>query len=186
MERANKSRRSVEAVALSLAMLLLVTLVPAHSEAAPYSGVAAVSGSIVDTWLDDDRCYFRIAIDWSNHSGLVGRTVDATPLVLNESTDSYERIASSQGWRVGDTLNATLSYTWDEFGEYYWVRLLSKNDENYASPLSYFEQNPFVFYLLLIVVLYVLLQIVLIVLFKRRGRRGRYEGPDYIQYRRRI
>jgi hypothetical protein len=55
-----------------------------------------------------------------------------------------------------------------------------------AATLGYFEDNPFIFYLLLIVLLYIVLQSLLFLILKRKGKRGRYEGPDYIQFRRRI
>lgn len=158
----------------------------AQSAAAPIGGEAAVSGVIDDMWLESDSCYFRISIHWSDSAPLSGETVDAIATFLNESTGRYEGIPSSQGWRAGDEVNATLAYLYDEFGRTYWLELSSKSDENYAEPLNYFERNPFVFYLLLIVALYVVLQIVLFIVMKRKGKGGRYEGPDYIQYRRRI
>jgi hypothetical protein len=177
---------SATAAMVSVLLVSLTALSSVNSSGVPVGGIAAVSGTVEDMWLDSDRCYFRIAIDWSNRSNLAGETVDAIARFLNESTGSYEEIASSQGWMVGDSLNATLTYTYDEFGETYWLRLSSKSDENYAEPLSYFERNPFVFYLLLIVMLYLVLQALLLVILKRKGKKGRYEGPDYIKYRRRI
>lgn len=173
-------------MALSLAVVLFGLLASAPSEAAPFSRSAEVSGVIEDMWLDSDRCYFRIGIEWSDSGSFDGETVAAIAMFLNESTDRYEQIASSQGWRIGDEVNATLDQAGDEFSETYWIRLSSKSDENFAEPLSYFERNPFIFYLLLIIGLYVVLQIGLVFLMKRKGKRGRYEGPDYIQYRRRI
>ena len=137
-------------------------------------------------WLESDRCYFRISIQWSESGRFTGETVDAVASFLNESTAKYERVASSMGWRTGDEFNATLEYLFDEFGKAYRIELTPKSDENYAEPLSYFERNPFVFYLLLIVALYIVLQIILFLVLRKRGKKGRYEGPDYIQYVRRI
>jgi len=171
---------------MSVLLVSLTALSSVNSGGAPVNGIVAASGTVEDMWLHSDRCYFRVAIDWSNRSNLVGETVDAIAMFPNESTGSYEEIASSQGWMVGDSLNATLSYTYDEFGQTYWLKLSSKSDENYAEPLGYFERNPFVFYLLLIVVLYIVLQALLLVILKRKGKKGRYEGPDYIKYKRRI
>jgi hypothetical protein len=176
---------------LWIAVLLLITIAvmlhaSTQSRAVPFDGEATVSGIIDDMWLESDRCYFRISIYWSDSGTFDGESVDAIASFLNESTGRYEVIPSSEGWRVGDEVNATLEYTYDEFGQAYWIELTSKSDENYAEPLSYFERNPFVFYLLLIIVLYVVLQSILIVVLKRRGKRGKNEGPDYIQYRRRI
>ena len=174
----------VAALASVAAMFVLLSSVA--STAAPWSSETTVSGSIEDMWLDDDRCYFRIAISWSATGALVGESVDAIASFLNESTGRYDQIPSSQGWQTGDEFNATLKHWADEFSESYRIELLSKSDENYAEPLSYFERNPFIFYLLLIVALFISLQVLLFLVMKRRGGKGRYEGPDYIQYRRRI
>jgi hypothetical protein len=179
----HRNMRMAFLLSVTTAILLLAST---QSRAVPFDGEAAVSGVINDMWLESDCCCFRISIHWSDSGTFDGDSVDAIASFLNESTDRYEVIPSSQGWRTGDEVNATLEYTYSEFGETYWIRLTSKSDENYAEPLSYFERNPFVFYLLLIIVLYAALQSVVILLIRRRGKRGRYEGPDYIQYRRRI
>ena len=171
---------------MSLMTMLAALLTSTQTGAAPFYGEATVSGVIDDMWLESDCCYFRISIHWSDSGTFDGESVDAIASFLNESTGWHEEIPSSQGWRTGDEVNATLEYAYDEFGRTYWIELTSKSDENYAEPLSYFERNPFVFYLLLIIVVYAVLQIILILILKRRGKRGRYEGPDYIQYRRRI
>lgn len=180
------ARRNLQIVILSSVTIAAIVLTSTQSRAAPFSGEATVSGIIDDMWLESDRCYFRISIYWSDSGTFDGESVDAIASFLNESTGKYEVISSSDGWRAGDEVNATLEYTYDEFGETYWIELTSKSNENYAEPLSYFERNPFVFYLLLIIVLYVVLQIILILVLKRRGKRGKSEGPDYIQYGRRI
>ena len=186
MKRTTLPRRSISVAILASITVVAVLLSSTVSTAAPLGGEATVTGSIEDMWLDSDRCYFRISISQSDSVGFVGESVDAIASFLNESTGGYEQVASSMGWKAGDEFNATLVYVLDEFGETYWIKLSPKSDENYAEPLSYFERNPFVFYLLLIIALYILLQIILFIVLRRRGGRGRYEGPDYIQYRRRI
>jgi hypothetical protein len=168
---------------ITMAALLLTSI---QARAVPFDGEATVSGIIDDMWLDSDRCYFRVSVCWSDGGAFDGESVNAIASFLNESTDRYEVIPSSQGWRTGDEVNATLRYTYSEFGETYWIELTSKSDINYAEPLGYFERNPLVFYLLLIIALYAVLQSILILVLKRRGKRSKYEGPDYIQYRRRI
>lgn len=186
MERDALARHSLLAAILASVSVVAVLLSSTASTAAPWGGETTVSGVIQDLWLESDQCYFRISIQWSESGGFVGETVDVVATFLNESTGKYERVASSMGWMTGDEVNATLEYLFDEFGRTYWIELTPKSDENYAEPLSYFERNPFVLYLLLIVVLYVVLQTILFLVLKRKGRRGRYEGPDYMQYRRRI
>lgn len=178
--------RNLRMAILSSITIAIVLLPSSQSRAVPFYGEARVSGIIDDMWLESDWCCFMISIHWSDSGTFDGESVDAIALFLNESTGRYEEIPSSQGWRTGDEVNATLEYTYDESGRTYWIELASKSDENYAEPLSYFERNPFIFYLLLIIVLYAVLQSILILILKRRGKRGRYEGPDYIQYRRRI
>lgn len=179
-------RHSLWTAILSSITIAALLLAPIQSRAAPFDGEATVSGIIDDMWLDSDRCYFRVSVRWSDSSAFDGESVDAIASFFNESTDRYEVIPSSQGWRTGDEVNATLRYTYSEFGKTYWIELTSKSDIYYAEALSYFERDPFVFYLLLIIVLYAVLQIILILVLKRRGKRNRYDGPDYIQYRRRI
>ena len=186
MERTSLQRRSILAAILTSVTVIAIIMSSTESTAAPLGGEATVSGYIEDMWLDSDRCIFRVSISWSDSIGFVGESVDAIALFLNESTGRYEHVASSLGWKAGDEVNASLKYLYDEFGETHWIELNPKSDENYAEPLSYFEQNPFVFYLLLIVALYIVLQIILFLVLRRRGGRRRYEGPDYIQYRRRI
>lgn len=186
MERSAYPRHSLSVgsiVSISVTVVLLSSFV---SVAAPWSSEAEVSGVVQDMWLDSDRCHFRLSIQWSDEAGFTGETVDAIASFLNESTGKYTQVPSSMGWRVGDEFNATLEYTVDEFGETYWIELTPKSDENYAEPLGYFESNPFIFYLLLIVALYIVLQVILFLVLRRRGGKRRYEGPDYIQYRRRI
>lgn len=186
MGRSVALRHGIVTAALASAMVLSVCLFPTASTAAPFGGEMTVSGSIADMWLDSDRCYFGISIRWSETGGLTDETVDAVATFLNESTGKYDQVPSSMGWRTGDEFNATLIYAYDERGSSYWLELTPKSDENYAEPLGFFEGNPFILYLLAIVVLYIALQAILLLVFKRKGKRGRYEGPDYIQYRRRI
>ena len=64
--------------------------------------------------------------------------------------------------------------------------LTSETDEISVETQSYLDGNSFAFYILLIVALFVVLEIILYLIRRRKGKRGRYEGPDYIQYRRRI
>lgn len=51
---------------------------------------------------------------------------------------------------------------------------------------SYLDGDSFVFYILMIVALFIVLEVILYLIRRRKGKVGRYEGPDYIQYRRRI
>ena len=62
----------------------------------------------------------------------------------------------------------------------------SEINERHAETLGYLEDNQFVLYVLMIIALFIVLEVVLYLIRKRKGKRGRYEGPDYIQYRRRI
>ena len=180
-------QRGLHMAIMSLTTIAAVFLTPIQSVAVPFNGETTVSGIINDMWLESDCCYFTISITWSDSGVFDGESVDAIASFLNESTGRYEVVPGSQGWRTGDEVNATMEYTYSEFGEAYWIELTSKSDVNYAEPLGYFERNPLVFYLLLLLVLYVVLQSVLIIILRRRGkRRRRYEGPDYIRYRRRI
>ena len=59
-------------------------------------------------------------------------------------------------------------------------------DEYSVESQSYLDGNSFVFYILMIVILFIVLEIILYLIRRRKGKIGRYEGPDYIQYRRRI
>lgn len=84
-------------------------------------------------WLGEDRCWFTIEVDWSNHSSVNGRSIDCRILFLNDSTGMYDRIRSSQGWQIGDHLNCTGALQWDENSEWYFLYVASKSDLNFAS-----------------------------------------------------
>jgi hypothetical protein len=99
-------------------------------------------------WIDGG-CYFQIEItsigqSWAPHpwgnevvnaSSMVGRTYVAEVMYLDEGTGRNISIASSQGWKIGDSINAIIGSQGDEWGSWHWLYTVEKSDANYADYL---------------------------------------------------
>lgn len=168
---------------LSLAMLSP----PCCARASPFSSETVVSGTIEDMWLDGEVCYFQILVLWSESSTLDGETVDAMARFLNESDGTYDLVPGSQGWMVGDTVNATLVFFADEYESHYTVYLATKSEENFAEPLGLLERYPLLPYWALVfaalVASVVIPRLVFGAKYSARSGQGR---RDYIRFLRRI
>jgi hypothetical protein len=94
-----------------------------------------IRGIILNMWFDDNGCYFRIEITWSNNSLFDGKTVNSRVEYWNPEIGDYEeKISSSRGWKIGDDVNGVLWYQFDYNNEWYWLQTYSKGDFNYAIP----------------------------------------------------
>ncbi len=179
----------IAAALIICTMSFMVLTIPFSQRvyASPFYSDAVVLGAVDDMWLDSGACYFKIHISWSESSILLDQTINAEAKFLNESDDSYDSIASSQGWRIGDTFNATLIHYGDERSEFYSLCLISKSDVNFAEPLTFLERNPLVLWGIVFIAVIVGCQIIVRCIFKRkRGSRVESVEHDYFRFLKRI
>jgi hypothetical protein len=96
-------------------------------------------------------------------------------------------MASSQGWRVGDSFNATLIHYGDERADVFSLLLSSKSSENFAEPLNFLERNPLVFYIFVIGAVFLAGVVVLRLVFKvKYGAKSVSGQHDYLRFLKRI
>jgi len=102
-------------------------------EAAPSPLFSAeVKGLVKDMWIANDRCNFQVVLTWTNRSDLELETVDAWVEYFDSESNKYKIKVSSEGWKKGDEVNGTLWWQFDEKGEWYWLQIVPKSNDNYA------------------------------------------------------
>jgi hypothetical protein len=126
-------------------IVFVLTILPTPvANAVPATLYIAVDGVIEDMWLGEDRCWFSIEVEWSDHSEVIGGNIDCVALYLNESTGHYGMIRSSQGWQIGDHLNCTVEHDMSEWGDCYFIWTTSKSDINYATEPQHDSNMPLI------------------------------------------
>lgn len=174
-------------VDLIIVFVMLTTVFASNVDAVPFSSETVAAGTIDDMWLEDGACYLYIHIEWSESTVIIDTDIVAQAMFLDETNGTYDSLPSSQGWRTGDSFNATLIHYGDERADYYALLLSPKSDENFAEPLSFLERNPLVPYFIVMVIVIVIGAIITRAVFGvKYGEGGKKEASYYMRFLKRM
>lgn len=149
-------------------ILILILDIPMSTNADISAEISSpIKGEIVDIWIEEDRCFFRIEISESkNISKWKDEIIDTHIFFYIEETEMYKDQPSSMGWKIGNQINTTIYNQGDEDSTWYWINIEPKSEINYAkSKSTSTESNSLDFSLISIVTIILLLIIMIIIIF---------------------